>query len=540
MVEGAVAMTDMFPILPGSALAPGGADVVGNKAWGLMRMVQAGLPVPAAFVLPTAWCGRVDADAALPPVLAAGIHLLEADTGLSFGGLRRPLLVSVRSGAAVSMPGMMETVLDVGLNADTVEALIRQTGNPRLAWDSYRRLLQAYAEVVAGLPTAPFDALLAAAMTTADAETERELDHRDLRALTRAMLATYHELAGQAFPDDPLTQLLAATEGVLRSWDADKAVTYRRLNGISDVAGTAVTVQRMVFGNAGGASGAGVGFTRDPATGAKALYFDFQFDGQGEDVVAGRQKLPDHDRLRLALPAVWTRLNEICRILETLFGDAQDFEFTVQSGVLFLLQARRAKRTDWAALAIAVDMVAEGGLTPSTALANIAGIDLDSVVRTSFAPPIPPTLAIALVASLGVASGAIALDPAAVLRLLASGTPAILVRQDTVTSDIEGMAKAAGILTGSGGRTSHAAVIARQLGKVCLVACPGLEIDLVRRQCRIGGTLLDEGDLLALDGNTGAVYAGSLTVITERPTETLATIATWLAASGDTPGGERR
>lgn len=228
---------------------------------------------------------------------------------------------------------------------------------------------------------------------------------------------------------------------------------------------------------------------------------------------------------------MWTRLAEICPTLEALFGDAQDFEFTVQSGELFLLQARRAKRTDWAALVIAVDRVAEGALTPKAALAQIEGIDLDSVARTRFAPPVPPPLATALVASLGVASGAIALDPAAVLRLVAAGTPAILVRRDTVTSDIEGMAQAAGILTGSGGRTSHAAVVARQLGKVCLVACPGLEIDIGRRQCWIGSTILDEGDLLALDGNTGAVFPGSLAILTERPDAALAAIAAWQAAA---------
>ena len=321
------------------------------------------------------------------------------------------------------------------------------------------------------------------------------------------------------------------TEAVFRSWNAPKAISYRRLNGINDAAGTAVTVQTMVFGNAGGASGAGVGFTRDPATGARALYFDFQFDGQGEDVVAGRQKLQDHDRLRGLLPAVWMRLEEICKVLETLFGDAQDFEFTVQSGALFLLQARRAKRTEWAAVTIAVDMVTEGLLTPKAALAQLGGIDLDNVVRTSFTLPVPPTLAMAQVASLGVTSGAIALDPTAVERLVAAGTPAILVRRDTVTSDIEGMARAVGILTGSGGRTSHAAVVARQLGKVCLVACPGLEIDLERRQCRIGDVLLKEGDMLALDGNTGAVHAGKLNVVTERPEAALKTIASWRLAT---------
>ncbi len=523
-------MADMYPILDGAALAPGGAAEVGNKAWNLMRMARAKLPVPAAFVLSTAWCGRTNAAASLNTALTDGIGLLQDATGLLFGGTHGPLLVSVRSGAAVSMPGMMETVLDVGLNAATVEALIRLTGNPRLAWDSYRRLVQGYAEVVAGLPTAPFDALVSARLVAAEAGSEQELDHRELRTLTSDMLACYLELAGSPFPTDPMVQLVAATQAVFRSWNAPKAVSYRRLNNIDENAGTAVTVQRMVFGNAGGASGAGVGFTRDPATGLRELYFDFQFDGQGEDVVAGRRTPRDHDRLRRALPAVWTRLEEIRGVLETLFGDVQDFEFTVQDGVLFLLQSRRAKRTDWAALTIATDMVAEGLLTPALALAQIGHIELDTVVRGSFVEPVPPTLAMAQAASMGVACGGLALDTDAVDRLVAAGQPAILVRQDTVTSDIEGMARAAGILTGSGGRTSHAAVVARQLGKVCLVACPGLEIDLARRECRIGGMLLHEGDLLALDGNTGAVHAGQLTVKTERPEAALKKIASWRLA----------
>ncbi|HEY0182412.1 MAG TPA: PEP/pyruvate-binding domain-containing protein [Rhodopila sp.] len=524
-------MADLHLILPGAVPSEGGAQEVGNKAWNLMRMAQAGLPVPPAFVLPTAWCRRPDRGADLRRTLAAGIARLETATGLTFGARRRPLLVSVRSGAAVSMPGMMETVLDVGLNMETVEGLIRQTGNPRLAWDSFRRLLQGYAEVVANLPTAPFDTLVADALRSAEADNERELDHRALRALTMDMLDTYQTLTGTAFPADPLEQLTAAAEAVFRSWDAPKAASYRRMNGISDDIGTAVTVQTMVFGNAGGASGSGVGFTRNPATGVRELYFDFQFNGQGEDVVAGRQKLRDNDRLRLVLPGVWSRLSAICHELETLFGDAQDFEFTVQSGTLFLLQARRAKRTDWAAVTIAADMVEEGLLSPADGLARLVGIDLDHIVRTSFAPPVPPTLAIAQVASIGAASGAIALDSEAVRRLTAAGTPAILVRRDTATSDIEGMALAAGIRTATGGRTSHAAVVARQLGKVCLVACPELEIDLERRQCRIGGTLLNEDDLLSLDGNTGAVHAGRLVVVTERPERALAIIAKWQPAA---------
>jgi pyruvate,orthophosphate dikinase len=301
------------------------------------------------------------------------------------------------------------------------------------------------------------------------------------------------------------------------------------LNGISEEAGTAVTVQTMVFGNAGGESGSGVAFTRNPATGARELYFDFQFNGQGEDVVAGRQRLTDKDRLPLVLPAVWARLNDICRELEKLFHDAQDFEFTVQCGLLYLLQARRAKRTDWAALAIAVDMVEEGLLKPNEALSLLQGIDLNTVVRTSFTPPVPKILAVAQVASMGVASGAVALDSDAVKRLSLAGSTAILVRRETITTDIEGMALSAGFLTASGGRTSHAAVVARQLGKVCLVACPNLSIDLDRRQCKIGDVFLNEGDLLSLDGNTGAVYPGRFTPVIERPAKALAAIATWRA-----------
>lgn len=530
-------MAELYAIVPGAAMAKGGAQEVGNKAWNLMRMAQVGLPVPPAFVLPTLWCRRLHAEPApmLRPTLAEGIARLEAATGLGFGLARRPLLVSVRSGAAVSMPGMMETVLDIGLNGDTVEGLIRLTGNPRLAWDSYRRLVQGYAEVVASLPTAPFDAVVRAALVRAEVENERQLDHRSLRALTQALLDCYRSLSGTAFPTDPHQQLAEAAAAVLRSWDGAKAVSYRRLNGLDDDAGTAVTVQTMVYGNAGGASGAGVGFTRNPATGARELYFDFQFNAQGEDVVAGRQTLHDNERLHRVLPTIWARLNNICHELELLFGDAQEFEFTVQSGALFLLQARHAKRTAWAALTIAVDMVEEGMLTPVEALARLDGIDPDCVMRTRFIPPLPEILAVAQVAGMGVTSGVVALDSEAAKRLAAASLPVILVRRETVTADIEGMALAAGILTASGGRTSHAAVVARQLGKVCLVACPGLDIDLERRYCVIGGMPLNEGDYLSLNGDTGQVYPGQLAQVTERPERALAIIAAWRRAATFTP-----
>ena len=521
----------LWSILPREKPPPRGAEEVGNKAFNLMRMASAGLPVPPGFVLPVRWCGLprdTPANAeALRAALADGIGRVEAATGLGFGSSRRPLLVSVRSGAAVSMPGMMETVLDIGLNAETVEGLIRLTGNPRLAWDSFRRLAQGYAEVVAGLPLEPFDTLLHEAVEAAGVDNERELDHRASRDLTHRMLSCYQELAGEPFPADPRVQLARAAEAVFRSWDAPKCKAWRALKGLDNRAGTAVTVQTMVYGNAGGKSGAGVGFTRDPATGERRFYYDFQFNAQGEDVVAGRHAPRDNALLPRLLPDVWRQLETTCHELEALFGDAQDFEFTVQSGRLHLLQTRDAKRTPWAAVRIAVDMVEDGLTRPEDALRRLAGIDLSSVALTRFAPKPAEPLAVAQVASVGVACGAIALDPAAARKLAASGVPVILLRHETSTADIDGIAIAEGIVTATGGRTSHAAVVARQLGKVCLVSCATLRTDERTRTVRIGERELAEGDFISIDGNDGAIYAGPSTIVTERPERELAVIETW-------------
>ncbi|MCW6512146.1 PEP/pyruvate-binding domain-containing protein [Lichenifustis flavocetrariae] len=521
-----------YMVLAGEALPPGKAVEVGNKAYNLMCMASVGLPVPAAFVLPTHWCEGCppghERATALTNALADGIARLERATGQTFGSGRKPLLVSVRSGASISMPGMMETVLDVGLNDESVEGLIRTTGNPRLAWDSYRRLIQGFAEVVQALPVEPFDRLIQEALVTELCANERGLDHVALRQLAKAMLARFRDLAGTPFPQSPTDQLSRATDAVFRSWDAPKAAEYRRLNHIDDAIGTAVTIQTMVFGNAGGRSGAGVGFTRDPATGENVLYIDFQFDGQGEDVVAGRIAIRDPERLRSALPAIWDRLEEIRGMLETMFGDVQDFEFTVQDGKLYLLQTRTAKRTPWAALRIAVDLVEEGLVKPADALERLHGIDLDGVVRNRLSGTQDPPLASATVAGIGVAAGRIALDPAAAKRYAAGRDPAILVRRETTTADILGMADAAGILTALGGRTSHAAVVARQLGKVCLVGCSELSSDLGDRTCRIGPRTLAEGDWLTLDGNSGFVYAGHLQTLVEHPERELAAIRKWV------------
>ena len=516
---------DSYFIAPAAPLPKRGAEEVGNKAWNLMRMAAARLPVPLGFVLPIGF--RFNDGKTLAENLVSGIRRIEAATGLTFGSSRRPLLVSVRSGGAVSMPGMLETVLNVGMNQEVVEGLIRLTGNPQLAWDSYRRLIQGYAEVVCGLPVQPFDQLVETAIAAAAVDNERELDHRALRQLARDMTRKFEELAGYPFPQDPYTQLHTAAESVFRSWDAPKAQAYRESSGIGDDGGSAVTVQMMVFGNAGGASGAGVGFTRDPATGIPEIYLDFQFNGQGEDVVAGRQATDDSERLRITLPQIWTQLQGITHTLELLFRDAQDFEFTLQSAKLFLLQSRAAKRTPWAALRIAVDLVDEGLIESKEALGRLSKLDLSSVARTRVASSGGPPLARATVASIGVASGAIALDSEAAERMRLAGTPAILVCRDALTADIKGMDSSEGILTARGARTSHAAVVARQLGKACLVACAELEIDLVRRCCRIGGQSLNEGDLISIDGNDGAVYPGSLEVLRERPERELERIASW-------------
>jgi pyruvate,orthophosphate dikinase len=533
----------LYAISRDGLLPPGEAEEVGNKAWNLMRMAAAGLPVPSGFVLPTTWSQTPrtpqTTEAAQCDALRKGIAQLEAATGLGFGSPRKPLLVSVRSGAAISMPGMMETVLDIGVNDQTIGGLMRLTGNPRLAWDSYRRLIQGFAEVVQGLPTEPFDTLTQEAIAVEGVENERQLDHRALRRLVLAMLARFHELSGLAFPQSPIDQLGQATKAVFRSWEAPKAAEYRRLNHIDDSIGTAVTVQMMVFGNAGGTSGAGVGFTRDPASGENQLYLDFQFNGQGEDVVAGRLAIRDTNRLQSTLPTTWEQLEKVRRQLEAMFADVQDFEFTIQNGQLYLLQTRTAKRTPWAALKIACDLVEEGLVQPKQALSRLEAINLDTVARSHLSGKQNAQLAQATIAGIGVAAGRIALDGEAAKRLTDNGEAAILVRRETTTADITGMANAAGILTALGGRTSHAAVVARQLGKVCLVGCAELSVDTEHRTCRIASQDFAEDDWLTLDGNSGAVYAGRLEVALERPETALATIARWRASDAASPTNAR-
>jgi pyruvate,orthophosphate dikinase len=493
------------------------AELVGFKAHNLMRMAAMGLPVPQGFVLATSWCGAAQKNARvttqLRGALQSGIQALERTTGLGFGSARRPLLVSVRSGAPVSMPGMMETVLNVGLNEVSLTGLLRLTGEHRLVWDSYRRLIQAFAEIVAGVPAAPFEAALDTALHRAAADTARQLDFRALRDLARTYLALYNDYTGHDFPQDPFEQLVAATGAVFASWMSDKAVEYRRLNRLTDELGTAVTVQRMVFGNSGGNSGAGVGFTRDPSSGENRPYLDWLTQAQGEDIVSGRRRVT----AEIDVPNwLMQKLASVSESLEKSFQDAQEFEFTVENGELFMLQTRTAKRTSLAALRMAVEMADSGLITPEEALGRLSAMDIDSITIRRVNATTPP-LGQAIPAGTGVAQGPAAFTVKSAQAFAERATPAILVRNEVATNDIAGIAVVSGVLTATGGRTSHAAVVARQMGKVCLVGCADLVIDEKARRARLGEAVIREGDPLCLDGDAGTVYADSPTITSERP-----------------------
>jgi pyruvate,orthophosphate dikinase len=510
-----------------------GRDLVGAKANNLMRMVRAGLPVPPGFVIGTSVCAEYHAGGGrLPPylddLLADGVHEIERATGRRFGAQRRPLLLAVRSGAPASMPGMLDTVLDIGLCDATLPQLLRATGDPVFVWDSYRRLIQSYAEVVDQCPPASFAAVLDDATHREGVPSVSELDAEALRGVVQRFKASYRSATANAFPQDPVRQLRGAVEAVLRSWNADRAVTYRRREGLTDLVGTAVTVQAMVFGNLGTDSGAGVGFTRDPATGANRLYVDFLLDAQGEDVVAGRHRATNADALIGAVPGLAQKLQSTRRTLEELFHDAQDFEFTVEEGRLWLLQTRDAKRTPWAALQIVCDLVDEGLIEPATALERLAPYHLDDISRDRLAveTTVEP-LAAGVPASTGVTVGRIACSAERARSYAEAGDAVILVRHDASTDDIAALTCCRGLLTATGTRTSHAAVVARHLGLVCVVGCADLALDADDGRLRLGDRTLNEGATITLDGTTGQIYGDALQTREERPLELLARVRSW-------------
>jgi pyruvate,orthophosphate dikinase len=421
------------------------------------------------------------------------------------------------------MPGMMETVLNIGLNDLSLGGLLRLTGDHRLAWDSYRRLIQTYAEVVNGGPVLPFETALDTALSRSNVEEAKQLDFRALRTLAHTYLDIYRDHTGHDFPQDPFEQMAAATRAVFASWRSSKAVEYRRLNALPDDMGTAVTIQRMVFGNAGGNSGAGVGFTRDPSTGEHRLYVDWMAQAQGEDIVSGRRRV----RSESDFPGwLLQKLARVGESLEKSFHDTQEFEFTVENGELFMLQTRTAKRTDLAALRMAVDQVDCGLITPEDALRRLSAIDIENITVRRVESDTPP-LGQAIPAGIGVALGPAAFSVEAALAFAQRGTPAILVRTEVATNDIAGIAVVNGVLTATGGRTSHAAVVARQMGKVCLVGCAGLVVDEDARQATLAGIVISEGDALCLDGEAGTIYMDNPKITSKRPKVLIDRINEW-------------
>jgi pyruvate, orthophosphate dikinase len=521
----------------GSAAQMPTKETVGSKAYNLMRLGRRDLPVPPAFVLSTQVCrdylrrGAAALDG-LDAVLEPELQRLGARTGCTLGDPKRPLLLSVRSGAAISMPGMMETVLNVGLTNATVRALIRMSGNPHLAFDCRRRLVQQYGEVVRGIAPARFASRLNALVAQLGAADVDELDTSGLKTIADAFEDEFQVTTGEPFPTSPRAQLAGAIEAVLRSWVSPRAQSYRKLNKIPDDLGTAVVVQAMVFGNLSPASGSGVGFTRNPADGSDELYVDYLANAQGEDVVAGRRKAMGLNELERRAPQAFRALLEARGLLEQEFRDMQDFEFTVEEDRLFLLQARTGKRTPLAAARIACDLVAEGLITSGEALARLDGVDLEAI-ETVRLKPAPDALLIArgTAASAGVAVGAAVFDPERAAELKRRGKPVILVRETAETSDIGALSQAAALITAQGARTSHAAVVARQLAKVCVVGCEGLTLEPSGRSCAFGEATIEEGDILSVDGAKGEIYRGEVEVVRERPAKLIAKIAEWRNAA---------
>ncbi len=513
----------------GSAARPS-AEAVGAKAANLAHMAALGLPVPPAFVLPVKLCAAIvegdpDAERKLSDGLAEGMAFLEGATGRRFGDRRRPLLVSVRSGAARSMPGMLDTVLDVGCTAAAVHGLVRMTGHPRFAWDCRRRFLESYGEVVLGVDPALFAGRLAQLVAAEGGDSDQALDGEALERLAE----TYEEMIedrDHVLPDDPMDQVTAAARAVYRSWMSDRACTYRRLQHLDDLAGTAVTVQAMVFGNRGVTSGAGVAFSRDPSTGAAQPVVDVLFSSQGEDVVSGNRTPETEDAIARAIPAVAAQVRGTLALLEREFSDVQDIEFTIEDGRLWILQTRAAKRTPQAALRFAVDFVKEGLITPHQALRRLNGLDLSALERHRLIDGGEP-IARGTAASAGIAVGRAAFDPVSAERLASGGDPVILVRPDTSTADVSGFAVSAGIVTAVGGRTAHAALVARQMAKPCVVGCAALTVDVSGRRAHFADAAVKEGDWLSIDGEAGAIYLGRCEVAAERPEAELAEIERW-------------
>jgi pyruvate, orthophosphate dikinase len=527
--------------------------LLGGKGANLAEMTRIGIPVPPGFTITTEACRHYLAGGSDPASLssdvAAAMARLETETGRQFGGRQRPLLVSVRSGAPVSMPGMMDTILNLGLNAETVDALAREAGDRRFAYDSYRRFVQMYGEVVLKVPAQAFELLLRRNKAARGVADDTGLDADDLRALTDEFLALIRERTGKPFPDDPETQLWGAIHAVFDSWNTERAIQYRRVHRIPDELATAVSVVAMVYGNMGEDSGTGVAFTRNPATGERTLFGEFLLNAQGEDVVAGIRDPLSLQQMEAALPAAYRELVDVAQRLEHHYRDAQDLEFTVERGTLYLLQTRAAKRTGSAAVRIAVDMVDEGLIDRETALLRVEPEQLDQLLHPRIDPAATvEILARGLPASPGAEAGRVVFDAHTARDWAADGQPVILVRQETSPDDFPGMVAARAILTARGGMTSHAAVVARGMGKCCVVGAQEMDVDEAGHSFTAGDSTVREGDWITVDGTAGRVLAGRVATVAGEVTAEFERIMEWadayralgVRANADTEADARR
>src|SRR5216684_2335725 len=536
-------------------------EVLGGKGAGLAEMTRIGLPVPAGFTITTECCDYyLKHDQKYPDSLRKEVKKnlahLEKITKKKLGDAKDPLLVSVRSGSARSMPGMMETILNLGLNSKSVEGLARNTKNDRFAWDAYRRFVQMYSSVVIGLPKEELEEKLRAMKSKHGVKDDTQVPAEGWRELVTAYKEYFKSKTGKAFPEDPEEQLWGAIGAVFGSWNAEKAVTYRRVERITGLLGTAVNVVQMVFGNNGDNSGTGVCFTRDPSTGEKIFYGDFLINAQGEDVVAGIRTPMHLNEMANRMPKVYKQLEKVRKLLENHYRDMQDMEFTVEEGTLYMLQTRTGKRTPMATFVIAVDMAKEGLISKEESIERIKSEDIDRL----FYPIVDPSTAKVDLAKRQVATGINAVPGAAVGKavfsaeeaeaMVRAGEKVILVRRETSPEDVGGMFVAQGILTATGGKTSHAAVVARGWGKCCIVGCETLDIDYKTKTMKDGksGKVVKEGEWLTLDGSEGVVYADKLPLVTPQFPKAYDTIMKWadgirkigVRTNADTPQDARK
>lgn len=492
--------------------------LLGGKGANLAEMTNLGIPVPYGFTITTEACTRFyQEDKALWESLNEEVtnHIkdLEAANEKTFGSTEDPLLVSVRSGAPISMPGMMDTILNLGLNDQAVIGLAKKTDNERFAYDSYRRFIQMFSDVAMELDKNNFEKLLTAKKKAKGVELDTELDSNDLKELVEEYKAKYKELKGEDFPQEPREQLDLAISAVFRSWGNERAILYRKLNDIDDAMGTAVNVQTMVYGNMGDTSGTGVAFSRNPATGENQLFGEYLINAQGEDVVAGVRTPQEIHTLESAMPEVYEQFAATAKKLEDHYQDMQDMEFTIQEGKLFLLQTRNGKRTAQAAVQVAVDLVNEGHLDKKEAVLRVNPKDLDGLLHPTFTNKAKDTneaAATGLAASPGAAVGKISFTAKDAAKRASEGESVILVREETSPEDLEGMVSAQGILTARGGMTSHAAVVARGMGKCCVSGASEIHVDEDEGTMRIGENIYTKEDTISIDGSTGKVYIGNL------------------------------